>query len=260
MLRRFLLVGTCALGAIISLQGTSRANAPATDVEAAAYEGTSSGNWGCGPQGSVRYGGLSGQVRHSQRRPSATAGMGATVVAGAAIELQHIRTPVGEPLFPGNGSNPFANERSDTSAFGAGHARVGYHFRWVGLEAGAVLWSGYDGSPQFSKVLVVPQAELTIGPRDVFYVVGGLGVPQLTQIMRLSVPYLGAGARVGASSVDARFGLARSGPDAGFSGALRLDLFWTVPVDERWSLRAGLGIADGSPFDREASLGCVLHL
>ena len=105
-----------------------------------------------------------------------------------------------------------------------------------------------------------PKEASSSSARDQFYVVGGIGVPQLTQIMRVSVPYIGAGVRLGPSTFNGRFGLARSGPNAAFDGALRLDLFWTVPVDERWSLRAGLGIADGVPFDREASLRCVLHL
>lgn len=252
---------------VLALGQTSRAKS-VTEVEGAAYQGSSSGDWGCGPSGRLHYGGLGAQLRHSQREPSPQAGRGATITVGGAVELQRSTTDAvipdpwdsfGEPLPQNTTDSTVTNH----GVFGAFHARGGYHFRYVGAELGIAAWSGFESyRSSGADWVALPQIELTLGPRDVFYMVGGFGVAQLTQTMRYSLPYVGAGFALGKRSLlELRVSASRSGPAVATSLAPRLDALWLVPIDARWSLRAGLGLADGeSRLDREASLGLALRL
>src|SRR5687768_3186909 len=117
MKRRLPLAVSACCVLVLAARGTSAARA-VTEVEGAAYEGESSGNWGCGPGGRVRYGGLAAQVRHSQRRPDAESGLGATVIGGAALELQRVPSPGGQPTFDSpDDPGSVSEHRVDTGLF-----------------------------------------------------------------------------------------------------------------------------------------------
>lgn len=259
MSRRFVL--GCAVTAFVLPCLSARARATGTtDVEVAGYEGQTSGNFGgCGPSGRVRYGGLAAEVRHSQRRPNAEEGMGWTGVVGAAVEYDHVtvRSAEADPDNP----NVLRDARFG-SFLGGAHARVGYHFHYVGFEAGLALWSGFR-SPNVDSLsaLALPEAQITLGPRDFIYAVGGVGVPQVSQTMRYGLPYAGLGfAFDSGARLEARLGVHRAGPDLFSTVVPRLDATWYVPLDPMWSLRAGLGIGSSSEVEREANLGFLLKL
>ncbi|HSC88775.1 MAG TPA: hypothetical protein VLC09_15945, partial [Polyangiaceae bacterium] len=171
------------------------------------------------------------------------------------VQAQRVRTDALAPedAVDAETAERFAEARTDSYVVGAAHLRVGHHWRLVGIELGAMMTSGAtDGS----GVSILPQGELTLGPRDVFYVLGGAGVSQLTSIRRHDYPYFGLGIPLGESSVEARFSISQSWQPA----QLRGDLFWTVPINPVWSLRAGLAFGRVEDWTREASLGCILHL
>ena len=259
MSRRFVLVGIVIVVALPCFSTRARATGT-TDVEVAGYEGQTSGNFGgCGPSGRVRYGGLAAEVRHSERRPNAEEGMGLTGVVGAAVEYDRVTVRSAE-VDP-NSPNVLRDTRFG-SFLGGAHARVGYHFHHVGFEAGIALWSGFR-SPNVDSLsaLALPEAQVTLGPRDFIYAVGGVGVPQLSQTMRYGLPYAGLGfAFDSGARVETRLGIHRAGPDLFSTAAFRLDATWYVPLDPMWSLRAGLGIGEGSDLEREANLGLLLKL
>ncbi len=251
MLRRFLLVLSSGLLCSTVLLGGSRAKAGgSTEVEVAGATGQSAGGWICGPSAAVRYGGLAAQVRHSERRPTKDDGLGATLAAGAAIEGQQLVTRSSEE---DDDFEPPADSKSVTGALGAGHLSAGYHFRYVGLEAGVTVLSGLEegGRPRFAAL---PIGELSLGRRDLFYFVVGAGPSQLTNQFAFGIPYVGFGLPLGEASVnlrasmDAHLEFQRTPP--------RFAACWTVPVSDSWSLRGGFALGGGllAPA-HEASLG-----
>ncbi len=224
-------------------------------MEVAGYEGQTNGAWLCGPTFSARYGGLAAQVRHSERRPDRQNGMGTTILAGMTVVGQRVRTEALDPkdAVDEETAAEFATPHTGTHVMGAGHLRVGHHWRMLGFELGGIVAGDrVDGS----GINVLPQGELTIGPRDVFYVLGGAGVTQLTAMREFGYPYFGLGLPLGSTKLEARMAFDwRMVPVQS-----RGDVFWVVPIDDRLSLRAGLSLGYIADWTREASLGCVLHL
>lgn len=249
MLRRFLLVLSSGLVCSTVFLGESRAKTgSSTEVEVAGATGQSAGGWICGPSGAVRYGGLAVQVRHSERRPSRDDGLGTTLVAGAAVEGQFL-----EQKEDSDDSASWPQTRFFSGPLVAAHTRVGYHFQYIGLEAGGMLFSGRDQWRE-AQVAGFPIAEVSLGRRDLFYFVAGVGPSQLTNQFAFGFPYAGFGLPLGKASlnlrasVDIGVGFVRTPP--------RVDTFWTVPMNDSWSLRGGFALGGGllAP-SHEASLG-----
>lgn len=255
MLRRFLLVLSSGLVCSTGFLGESRAKAgSSTEVEVAGSTGQSAGGWVCGPTGAVRYGGLAAQIRHSERRPTTNEGIGTTLVVGAAVEGQRVVAREHTPVDLDPDTPPLVTpQRAHFRVLGAGHLRVGYHFQYVGLEGGVALLSGIEETGR-ERYGVVPIGELSLGRRDVFYVVAGVGPSQLTNQFALGLPYAGVGVPLGEASLnlrlslDAHIGFTRTPP--------RVDAFWTVPLSDSWSLRGGFALGGGQIAPaHEASLG-----
>lgn len=233
----------------ICITGVTSPRASETQVEVAGYEGNTAGAWACGPQANVRYGGLAGKVRHSQRQAGPNQGAGATVVAGFAMEYARAKSDV----------DLSGVDTTFADVFGAGDLRGGYHWHYVGVEIGATLWSGWR-DPGIKGLAIIPEVVLSFGPRDFIYGEVGVGTPTLTWLTRPAVPYLGLGI---VPSKRVRFelhaGLFRAGPGLIDDQALLVDATWFVPIKEHWDLRGSLAFGTGFS-DRQASLGFAYGL
>lgn len=179
-------------------------------------------------------------------------------MAGAAIEYQRARTTELVTIGDSPETQDFRPvEKIDAQPFAGTHFRAGYHWRHVGVEAGAFLWSGYE-HPGSAAIAALPQLEVTLGPRDSFYAVTGFGVPSVTQMLQPAF-YFGLGFALSPTArIEASAAQARSGPALSATFAPRFDVNWYVPLRERFSLRAGLSMGGNDAItNREAALGIV---
>ncbi len=227
----------------------------ATDVEGVAYGGETSGNWGCGPAAHAVYGGVGARVRVSESS-GRFGGSGYTAeVAGAA---EHESTSI-EPCATCDASDEIAPP--DKVMFGA-HARAGYQWKYVGVEAGGTVYQGLshntDSAPSIG---FSPDAELRIGPREVLRGVIGVGSPLVTTLRRPGF-YLGGDVALGPVDLEGRLGQYRSGPAINdWLGlrdvrGIRGDLVALVPVVPRLELRLGASAShDDSGPGGEGSIG-----
>ncbi len=243
----------------IFFTGLSSPRASETEVEVAGYEGSTTGGWACGPQADVRYGGLAAKVRHSARAATPRQGAGATLVAGAAVEVARARIDVAPGLDEVAELEGVEQGGDFTNAFGGADFRLGYHFHYFGFEAGVNLWSGWK-NPRVVGVGFLPELVLSFGPRDFLYAEAGLGVPTSTWLMRPAVPYVTLGI-VPSKRLRLEFhgAAVRAGPALIDDQAFIFDGAWYVPIHRRWDLRGSLGFGT-ELTERQASLGFVYRL
>lgn len=246
-------------GMAICATGVSSPRAAETELEVAGYEGNTTGGWACGPQASVRYGGLAAELRHAERKVTPEQGVGMTLALGAAVEVARARIDA-EPISEASDEwEATAPPGAFSDVFGAGNARVGYHARHFGIEGGMMMWSGWK-EPRKHGMLVFPELLLSFGPRDFLYAEAGIGVPTSTWLMRPAFPYVTVGLSP-SDQVRLEFhgGTFRDGPGLLGGGALMFDGAGYVTIHRRWDLRGSL--AFGTELtDRQASLGFVYRL
>lgn len=241
--RSFLAV--LALGIAATAPNRVRAS---TEVEGAAYGGSTAGGWVCGPVGRANYGGVGARVRVAEHE-ARFGGSGFTGDLAAAGEAE--ATTITDCM--GGSDCPSGTRRS---AMYGGHARVGYQWETIGVRAGVTAYQGYgrpaDDSPTAS---LFPDAEVSFGSADVFRGVVGIGSPTVTTLRRPGA-YLGADVPAGDIDVEVRAGAFRAGPALGDSFGARGDVAVYVPVGRAISLRLGAsasGNKDGP--GAEASAG-----
>jgi hypothetical protein len=201
-----------------------------TEVEGVGYGGTSAGGWICGPVGRANYGGAGARVRVAER-PGRLGGTGFTGEAAGALERE-LATVECKP----------DDERCVTnrsSALLGGHARVGHQWEVFGFEAGATAFQGYMTKyDQTPSAIVVPDAEIAIGPRTVARGVVGIGSPTVSTLRRPGA-YLGADVVIGSVELQARTGVYRAGPALFDDTSIRTDVALYVPITQPLSLRLG---------------------
>lgn len=201
-----------------------------TEVEGVGYGGTSAGGWVCGPVGRANYGGAGARVRVAER-PGHFGGSGGFGEGAAALESEASTTQC-----KSDDSRCVANR---SAGLLGGHARAGYHWDVFGFEAGATAFQGYredyDSSP---SVGVIPDAEISIGPRAVARGVLGIGSPTVTTLRRPGA-YAGGDVALGNVTLQARVGAFRAGPALFDDAATRADVALYIPISEPLSLRLG---------------------
>jgi hypothetical protein len=226
--RRFVL--SCCVLAMAST-AVSHVHASTTDLEGAAYGGTTAGGWACGPAGRVNYGGVGARVRVSER-PARYGGSGVVgeVAAGGAYEAtSFVRcgTQCGsaERIMPPPGPVLGAN------------ARAGYHGSWWGVEGGVGFFQDYshhlDDHP---TTHTLPIVEVSLGDHELGRAVVGIGSPTVTTLSRPGV-YVGGDFGVSGIDWEMRLGAERAGPgpDVGVRG----DVAALVPLTPALRLRLG---------------------
>lgn len=226
-----------------------------TQVEVAVAEGSGSGTFGCGQQTRVRYVRAAVQARHSERSQEDPRGQGVTVLVGATVEGG--RETVVEPPEEDSDERPLGESWFD-GRVGA-QLRLGYRHRYFGVEGGGAFVVGTGQTP---AALVFPNLEVSLGRRDLVYVLGGLGAAQLTTQLAYSAPYFGVGC-LPVRGLEVEGFWAFQGE--GWVPADRIDVIWRLRINERFKLRGGLAIGDlggnsaVSMFAREASIGLVFQ-
>lgn len=259
-LRRWIFGAGCA-----AIVGTLALPGVAGDMElqGAGYTGTTSGAWTCGPSARVRYGGLGAQVRWSERVATPAHGRGGTVVAGGALEYEHVSITRPSPLDQCDAPPCPTVPPPDAVLPGLG-AKLGYDWRYVGFQIGAQAWSAWGSAEdRHATVYALPELELRGGPEHLVWGVVGFGSPLVTTYRRWGL-YTGAGATLGHNELFATLGWFRSGPSGLETGALRVDAAWALPAFGGVGPRLGASVskadAPGSALDWEGSLGLVWHL
>jgi hypothetical protein len=208
-----------------------------TEVEGVGYGGTSTGGWICGPVGRANYAGAGARVRVAER-PGRFGGTGFTGEGAAAFESESSVTQC-EP-------NQAQCVRNRSAGLLGAHARVGHQWDMFGFEAGATAFQGYD-SQSHSKpsVLLIPDAEIAVGPRSVARGVLGIGSPSISTLRRPG-GYVGADVALGTVDLQARIGVFRAGPALFDDTNLRADVALYVPIVEPLSLRVAGAVGENS--------------
>ncbi len=128
------------------------ASGPATDLEGQAYAGAADGQWTCGPKGSVRYGGVGGQVRFQSRPEPAPL---VPPEDGVHLELR----AVAEQRTYALECAPGPDCRASNGVYGAGSALIGIDWRYIGVSGGLLGLNGvgHDGKRRDE---ILPQLRL----------------------------------------------------------------------------------------------------
>src|SRR3954451_22935937 len=85
--RRILFVAG-VIGVALSGARTTRARDPKVDLDSAAYGGSTTGGWTCGPTGTARYAGVGLNATLSEHGRMDPDGPGFLATAGAAVERE----------------------------------------------------------------------------------------------------------------------------------------------------------------------------
>ncbi len=222
-----------------------------TDVEVVGLYGQSSGWFGCGEQGKLRYAGGGARIRHSMRAPHHERGMGAMVAASALVEADQVR--VEEEDF-GSFLSPQQRTVYKKRSFGMTSLdlRGGYYFPYFGMEVGLGAWLTHRAS-NLQDVYVLPETEITIGALRRFFFIAGVGAPHLSMI-RTWGGYVGLGA-----------GLPNGGEIRLYYSHFltpqtqtdrNLEALWYLPINHAWDFRASNSVAfHGQLPDMQTSLG-----
>ena len=255
-MRRFILsFGTLCLCSL-ALGRPARANAPAqerkahTEVEGGLYYGQSSGFFGCGEQGRLRYAGGGVRAAHSMRDPKSKRGMGAVVSGAVTIERDHVRIDRSDGGFFSRSTD--TSHRTHEYSMTSLNLKGGYHFSYFGFELGLGAWVTH-GATNLQVAYVLPQSEITIGTRRVVYGLLGFGAPHLT-MTRTFGPYLGVGVAL-PRGADLRVYYSHYLTPQTVTDR-NLEAMWYVPIRRDWDLRATYAVAFyGKLPDHQSSLG-----
>jgi hypothetical protein len=225
--RRFALVAGL-VGIVSSGARTTRARDPKVDLETAAYDGSTTGGWTCGPTGTARYAGIGLNATLSEHGRLDPDGPGFLAIAGAAVEREVV------DIDPCCTSRPAA-----MSGF---HARIGGGGHSFGLEAGVLAFQGWPssdlGAPSWS---VWPELKIIGGPPAMHGVLGfGSDLP--TTMRRPSILYGGMGGSYEWGGFDVRLGIARAGPALVDDFGTRLDGVARLRIAESISVAPGAAV------------------
>ncbi len=241
--RRWLLLAG-VLGIAMTAPSRVRASGE-TDVEGASYGGTGAGVWTCGPRARVNYVGGAVHARFAENT-ARLGGTGVTADLAGAVEEETVKigqscscpeSALGEPC---TCTQPALPPRL---MFG-GQVRLGYQFRYFGLELGGNLYQGWaNATDQSPSALFLPSGELRIGPAGVARGVLGIGSPFVTTLRHPGF-YCGADVAAGPIDLEARLGAFRAGASLFDDSALRGDLAAYLPLTSRLQFRIGGSLSD----------------
>jgi hypothetical protein len=246
--RRVLLV-VGAVGVASTGARTTRARDTKVDLETAAYGGSTTGGWTCGPTGTARYAGVGLNATFSEHGRLDPDGAGFLATVGAGVEREVVEI---EPCCTGQ-----------PAALSGMHARLGGGGRSFGLEAGVLAYQGWS-SPSLTAPgwSVWPELKIIAGPPAVHGVVGfGSDLP--TSLRRPAVLYGGVGGTYEWGGFDVRAGLSRAGPSLVDDFAGRLDAVTRLRIAEDVLLAPGVAVQvpdKGSTLGWEGSLAVHLGL
>lgn len=237
------------LGLVVCFSRRVGARGP-VELDGTAFGGTESSRFSsCNGYAGVgaRYAGMGAEVRaHPMAaEPPATGpapdpitaeGLSATATVAGDVRSYELIECTGDCDGLNSGSLPKSQGR-----VGA-RVRLGYDWRWLGFQAGAIGWEGLgSGSNPASHLGILPDVCLRIGPRDVLRGEIGLGAYNAPTVLRPGL-YLGVGVNAGQGwDLMGHFGIhAPMGSEQADSQA-RADMEVRAPITE--TIRLGFGAA-----------------
>jgi hypothetical protein len=237
--RRFLL-GSIAVSFLATAPVT--VGATTTDVEGAAYGGTSAGGWACGPRARANYAGVGGRVRVSEDA-APLGGKGYTGEVAAAGEYEATRITDCDPQKTGDCTAP------PSVIAGGAHARVGHRWTLITLEGGATVYTAWDKNTDTKQsATVFPDAEVGVNTGPARAVLG-IGTPTVTTLRRPGA-YFGYDIELTSVGIESRLGVFRGGPALDGDAVFRADVAALIPVSPAVKLRLG---GSGGTGDHGAS-------